>query len=126
MPTRCASRRWRGGVSWSIARVIRNSGNWGRLGRRWNYEEAGVPLPATEEEEALRREKQREKQREKKRRQREKKRAERESAKEKEKEAEEKREEAPAEQPLTKEEVRRVNDKFGGNRKMNMQEQVVS
>ena len=94
------------------------------MGRRWSYEEAGVPLPATEEEEALRREKQREKQREKKRRQREKKRAEKESAKGKEKEVEETREEAPAEQPLTKEEVKRVNDKFGGNRKMNMQEQV--
>lgn len=83
-----------------------------------------MPLPATEEEEALRREKQREKQREKKRRQREKKRVEKENAREREKEVAEKREETPVEQLLTREEVKKVNDKFGGNRKMTMQEQV--
>ena len=75
-----------------------------------------MPMPASEEDEARRREKQREKQREKKRRQREKKRAE--------KEKEETHEEAAEEKPLTKEDVKRVNEQFSGNRKMNMQEQV--
>ena len=84
-----------------------------------------MPLPATEEEEALRREKQRENQREKTRRQREKKRVEKENARERE-EVAEKREETPVEQPLTREEVKKVNDKCGGNRKMTMQEQVRS